>query len=423
MFHERDQALQVQVRFLVSFFRFLKGWFYRVSANKPKRRVILKNGECYILDSIKQNAYYLLDIFTFLVQIKWYWTLLIFAVTLLLSWLAFAVLWWLVAYTHGDFEPQHLPPYQKQSNFTPCLHEVYDFMSCFMFSIETQHTVGYGIKAPTEECPEAIFVNVIQCTVGTILQGLMSGIIFAKMTLPKKRTRTLMFSKNAVIALRDGFHCLMFRVGDIRENRIIDTTVRVVFTQTVRTQEGELLRLHQTVLKAAIDGCEEDVHLLWPMMVTHRIDKNSPLYDISPAALVKNNFEIIAILEGTIESTAQSIQARSSYVPSEILWGYKFEELLKYNEYCGEYEVDYSKFHRTVPADVPECSAREADEYDPKKPLKRNVYSFVVEQGFLRQTSVTSYTLVDTSRNGCDGDKNNGEGVGFAVCGSSCESE
>lgn len=355
---------------------------------------------------------------------KLYWTLLIFGITLLLSWLAFAVLWWLVAYTHGDFEPEH----KNNNNFTPCLHEVYNFMSCFMFSIETQHTVGYGIKAPTEECPEAIFVNVVQCTVGTILQGLMSGIIFAKMTLPKKRTRTLMFSKNAVINLRDGFYCLMFRVGDIRANQIIDTTMRVVLAQTIRTQEGELLRLHQTVLDASIDGCEEDVHLLWPMIVTHRIDKSSPLYDIAPEELSKNSFEIIAILEGTIESTAQSIQARSSYIPTEILWGHKFEEILRYNEYRSEYEVDYSKFHKTVPVKLPDCSAKEFEEYDSnEKPLERNVYSFVLEKGFLKQTSVTNYVLVNEKRNIVgsleDNEKTNNENVEFAVCGSSCESE
>lgn len=350
----------------------------------------------------------------------WYWTLLIFGITLLLSWLAFAVVWWLVAYTHGDFEPEHLPPFQKQSNFTPCLHEIYNFMSCFMFSIETQHTVGYGIKAPTEECPEAIFVNVIQCTIGTILQGLMSGIIFAKMTLPKKRTQTLMFSKNAVISLRDGFYCLMFRVGDIRENQIIDTTIRVVLTQTARTQEGELLRLHQTVLEASIDDCEEDVHLLWPMIVTHKIDQNSPFYEISPSDLSKSSFEIIAILEGTIESTAQSIQARSSYIPSEIMWGYTFEELLSYNEDWSEYEVDYSKFHKIVPVKLPECSAKEFKEYNSNRPLQRNVYSFAIERGFLKQTAVTSYVLVNDELSKTPESDN---GAKFSVCGSSCNCE
>lgn len=223
----------------------------------------------------------------------------------------------------------------------------------------------------------------------------MSGIIFAKMTLPSKRTQTLMFSKNAVVSLRDGFYCLMFRVGDIRDNHIIDTAVRVILTQTVRTLEGELLRQHQTVLEASIDGCKEDVHLLWPMIVTHKIDEKSPLYDVQPEDLSKNNFEIIAILEGTIESTAQSIQARSSYIPPEIMWGHKFAELLNFNEYWAEYKVDFSKFHKTVPSKIPLCSARQYREYDPKNPLRRNVLSFVVDKGFVKQTSVTTYVLAD----------------------------
>lgn len=44
----------------------------------------------------------------------------------------------------------------------------------------------------------------------------MAGIVFAKIARPKKRRETLIFSKNAVICMRDGKLCLLFRVGDMR---------------------------------------------------------------------------------------------------------------------------------------------------------------------------------------------------------------
>lgn len=54
----------------------------------------------------------------------------------------------------------------------------------------------------------------------------MVGIVFAKLSRPKKRTQTLLFSRNAVICLRDGQPCLMFRVGDMRKSHIIEAHVR-----------------------------------------------------------------------------------------------------------------------------------------------------------------------------------------------------
>lgn len=66
----------------------------------------------------------------------------------------------------------------------------------------------------------------IQSMTGVILQAFMVGIVFAKLSRPKKRTQTLLFSRNAVICQRDGQPCLMFRVGDMRKSHIIEAHVR-----------------------------------------------------------------------------------------------------------------------------------------------------------------------------------------------------
>lgn len=46
------------------------------------------------------------------------------------------------------------------------------------------------------------------------------------MSRPKKRTQTLLYSRNAVICLRDGELCLMFRVGDMRKSHIVEAHIR-----------------------------------------------------------------------------------------------------------------------------------------------------------------------------------------------------
>jgi potassium inwardly-rectifying channel subfamily J len=66
----------------------------------------------------------------------------------------------------------------------------------------------------------------LQSIVGVMIQAFMVGIVFAKLSRPKKRTQTLLFSRNAVICQRDGYLCLMFRVGDMRKSHIVEAHVR-----------------------------------------------------------------------------------------------------------------------------------------------------------------------------------------------------
>lgn len=50
-------------------------------------------------------------------------------------------------------------------------------------------------------------------------------------------------------------------------------------------------------------------------------------------------------------------QARSSYLPSEILWGHRFENIIHFRKETGEYEVNYTLFNNTYEVDTPLCSA------------------------------------------------------------------
>lgn len=59
---------------------------------------------------------------------------------------------------------------QEATGWKPCIANVHGFASCFLFSIETQHTIGYGARYTTEECPEGIFVMCIQSIIGVMIQ-------------------------------------------------------------------------------------------------------------------------------------------------------------------------------------------------------------------------------------------------------------
>ena len=99
---------------IILLFCFWNGFRYRTSrwsSRRVRKRVVMKNGECNVVQTnvAKRRRRYLADIFTTMVDIQWRWTVLIFTLSFMLSWLAFAVIWWLIAFTHGDLEAEHLP--------------------------------------------------------------------------------------------------------------------------------------------------------------------------------------------------------------------------------------------------------------------------------------------------------------------------
>ncbi|XP_044016938.1 inward rectifier potassium channel 2-like isoform X2 [Aphidius gifuensis] len=371
----------------------------RFSSRRVRKRVVFKHGDCNVVQGnvAKRRRRYLQDIFTTLVDAQWRWTLLVFAMNFFLSWLGFALVWWLIVYSHGDLDINN----SNNSNHTNCVEDIHGFTSCFLFSVETQHTIGYGSKHTTEECPEAIFVMCLQSMTGVILQAFMVGIVFAKLSRPKKRTQTLLFSRNAVICQRDGQPCLMFRVGDMRKSHIIEAHVRAQMIKRKVTREGELLPFFQTELKVGGDGEEEKIIFIWPTTIVHKIDHSSPLYHLSASDMLKERFEVIVMLEGVIESTGMTTQARSSYLPSEILWGHRFEHIITFRKETGEYEVNYTLFNNTYEVDTPLCSAAELDHlkgiHHPKERMSSATFPTYREDSSSSLTTSSGSSLASSS--------------------------
>jgi potassium inwardly-rectifying channel subfamily J len=186
----------------------------------------------------------------------------------------------------------------------------------------------------------------------------MGGIMFVKLSRPKKRTETLMFSKQAVVALRDGIYCLMCRVGDMRKSHILQANVRMYLIRTRYTAEGEVIPWNAQELEL---GKSTNNLLFMPIVVEHLINESSPLRDLIvkktekvkdekmqevPIGFKQETFEIIVILEGVVETTGATIQARTSYTSAEIQWNHIFEPLVNCN--LKKATIDYSKFNRTI---------------------------------------------------------------------------
>ncbi|XP_065580539.1 G protein-activated inward rectifier potassium channel 2-like isoform X2 [Artemia franciscana] len=313
-------------------------------------RVVSKNGDCNV-ESVHLSTRRFTDLFTTLVDAKWRWSLGAFAFSFFLSWTTFAFFWWLQCFLHGDLEPDNLPDGVNQisGNFTPCVANMYHFGSAMLYSIATQHTIGYGFRYPTNECMTSIIILSCQAMTGLLVEAIMVGVFFAKLTRPKNRAQTVRFSKKAVICERNGFLCLVFRIGDIKKSRIINATVTAEIIRKKVNPENGAMEFIQEDLEVVSENGRNSFFFVWPIQVFHKITPSSPLYRISPKDLEKEEFEVVVILEGTAEATGSATQAKSSYIPSEILWGYKFKNMVTWSKDKKCHVVDYKVFNEVYP--------------------------------------------------------------------------
>lgn len=83
----------------------------------------------------------------------------------------------------------------------PCLNGIQTFAGYLLFSIETQTTIGYGTRYISHHCTEAILIFCIQIVTGVGICGILIGIVYGKITSPRKVSAKSCFSKYAVVSL------------------------------------------------------------------------------------------------------------------------------------------------------------------------------------------------------------------------------
>lgn len=121
-----------------------------------------KDGACNVYNTNvpSKERNYIRDIFTTLIDTSWSWILLALACVFAVSWLSFASAYFAISWAHGDLT---LTRAQRTAFFfngtlgyeadhgleEPCIAEIATFLSAFLFSVETQHTIGYGHRLPS----------------------------------------------------------------------------------------------------------------------------------------------------------------------------------------------------------------------------------------------------------------------------------
>ncbi|XP_045076363.1 G protein-activated inward rectifier potassium channel 1-like, partial [Coregonus clupeaformis] len=127
-----------------------------------------------------------------------------------------------------------------------------------------------------------------------------------------------------------------------------------------QTPEGEFLPLDQCELDVGFGTGADQLFLVSPLTICHEINSKSPFFDLSQRSLMNEEFEIVVILEGIVETTGMTCQARTSYTEDEVLWGHRFLPVMSLEE--GFFRVDYSQFHNTFEVNTPPYSIKEHEE-------------------------------------------------------------
>jgi len=285
-------------------------------------------------------------LFFFLCDLPWWQLFLIMAICYVIFNLIFALLFYSIG---GGMS------YKERE-------EVLTFWTCLFFSIQTMDTIGYGLLSPvTWGCD---IITMFCSIMANFFWCWFCGLVFAKMSFPKKLKYTHKYSDVAVMNRKmliykeeeylAGHPSITFRVsGTYSSSELCDGNMNLVYFKTKTREDGfeeyELSELDFEINRQL--GRPREMNLSTPLLalpwtVTHAIDEDSPLYKKSLEDMAEENGEIIAILDGIDEISSQNYQSRWSYIASEILPHREFIPCVKRDIGC--YVVDFNQISATV---------------------------------------------------------------------------
>ncbi|WP_185829302.1 ion channel [Sphingomonas ginkgonis] len=212
------------------------------------------------------------------------------------------------------------------------------FWRDFVFSVDTMATVGYGNMVPITGY--ANLVAVAEIALGMLYVALITGIAFARFSRP---TALILFSRPMVVNDIGGQPKLMFRAANQRHNLIFEASASMSLLIDTKLDGRPMRRFSDLHL---VREANPVFALTWTII--HPIDQDSPLAPYLEAKRLPPGSELIVVLSGTDDRTGQIIHGRWAYNADDILWGYRFVDILGVAE-DGIRTIDYNRFHDAEP--------------------------------------------------------------------------
>jgi len=230
------------------------------------------------------------------------------------------------------------------------------FLNAFFFSSQTLTTVGYGHVAPASIATSA--VASIESFVGILAFALVTGMLYGRFTRPRAY---LMFSPNALVAPYRGGRALMMRMATYKNNHLTDAEVLITAAIHINEDGKDVTRFYPLKLEFSKVN---SLALSWT--VVHPIDEQSPLYAYSQQDILDSRLELIVAVKAFDDHFSNTVQQRTSYHISEILYGAKFLPMFRRAEDGSNtiLELDKINLHESVKLPEPEVSLAELDTAD-----------------------------------------------------------
>ena len=208
-------------------------------------------------------------------------------------------------------------------------------LQAFFFSVETIGTIGYGQIAPASTA--ANIVMTAESVSGLVGLAIVTGLLFARFSRP---IAAILFSRWALIAPYRGITAFEFRIANRHKNELVELEAKLLYSRT-RERGGRRVREFLEL------GLERRTVVFFPLTwtVVHPIDETSPLKDVTLAQLEAEDAEFLVLLQGTDETFAQRVHARSSYKPHEIVWQARFTDVFQPPAPDGMLAVDVGRLH------------------------------------------------------------------------------
>lgn len=308
-----------------------------------RSRIVSRDGKVQIcLDRVSfgKRQRYWRNPLTTLLNLKWRWIVLVFSISFIITWTLFACVYYAIADAYGDMvhvdDPGH----------TPCVRNLKSFTSAFLFSLETQHTIGFGYRNPTSKCGEVVFVIYVQYIIGVAVQCITAGLVMAKLQSGTRTCKAILFSDKACVGMCHGKVCLMIRIGNAGGSELANIKGFGILIEKHRLETGEEI-LTESIKNFASENGNEHLNLLWPAVI-HCAIVETPIDFLRK--IQRRNIELIIVIEGVLEATGQNIQLRSSYLAHEIEIGKQFVDIsprMVCNQGANGYyhSVDYDEFN------------------------------------------------------------------------------
>jgi len=224
------------------------------------------------------------------------------------------------------------------NQLTGQINDDYPFYTAFFFSSQTLTTLGYGAIAPNSFSSN--LVAMIEAFTGLLCFALVTGLLYGRFSKPSVK---IAFSKNIILTPFEDGLAMMFKMVNLRNNILLNTKVKALI---ILDKGGEADQFNKQYFDLKL---ETNAVYFFPLTWTlvHKIDKDSPIFDMNMNELLYRNAEVVVLVETFDETFGQTILQKHSYAQEQWKENVKFDTNFKTNN-KGEVELFVNEFDRLI---------------------------------------------------------------------------